>query len=235
MKPLLQTIGMRMVFDHSKRSLENMNNDKNDSDNKGKFESSDEADSDTDSEFDTIASSVQWEDNWTLEKLESLPPRLTFKDMELDVGMFLGMDINFVEKLPIKDLKSLIKKLQKLNILRPNWDDIEGEFHPCWIKDMQYPQRQWVQIVEAYSGCNLSFSKDKIVAISGLARTISKDMGSPYIAGMWRKGLEHYLLWKVARTLPASKKDGTRGPSWSWTSVDGQVLFDNWDGYFSAG
>jgi hypothetical protein len=228
-KSLLQYIGRQMVFDHSKRRQEEREKDDN------AVDGAEESDDDTGSEDDSIASSIQWEDEWTLEKLRVLPPRLTLEDMELDLGKFLGIDLDFVEKLPIKDLKSLVKNLQKMRILKPSWDDIDGGFSPCSIKDMQYPQKRWIHIVKAYSGCNLSFSKDKLVAISGLAKTASKDMESPYIAGMWRKGLEHYLLWKVARAMPAPKKDGTRGPSWSWASVNGQVLTDYWEGYFGNG
>ncbi|OCL10759.1 HET-domain-containing protein, partial [Glonium stellatum] len=99
----------------------------------------------------------------------------------------------------------------------------EAHLGPHPVMGMTTAQQQWSTIVEIYSRCALSFSKDKLVAICGMAKLLSKDMDCKYLAGMWRKDLEHQLLWRVVQPMPAVKKDGTRGPSWSWTSVDGQV------------
>src|SRR6202012_3134521 len=97
----------------------------------------------SESEEASVASSIQWDDEWTLQKLSVLPPRLTFTEIDLDLGHFTGLDLDVVEKLPIKNLRILLTKLQKLNILKPRGgDEIERSFQPCWIKDMQYPQRR---------------------------------------------------------------------------------------------
>jgi len=48
-------------------------------------------------------------------------------------------------------------------------------------------------------------------------------MNCAYLAGMWRSGLEHQLLWVVMNAMKGIEKDGTRGPTWSWASVDGPV------------
>ena len=52
----------------------------------------------------------------------------------------------------------------------------------------------------------------------------------PYLAGLWRKDLEHQLLWRVFTAEPAVEKDQTRGPSWSWASRDGEILASKWPG-----
>jgi hypothetical protein len=86
--------------------------------------------------------------------------------------------------------------------------------------------------VEIFSNCALLYSKDKLIAIAGMARMISLDMKCSYLTGMWRKDLEHQLLWNVKKAMPSIKKDGTRGPSWSWASVDGGIEISDWSGYF---
>ncbi|KAK4163275.1 HET-domain-containing protein [Cladorrhinum sp. PSN259] len=88
--------------------------------------------------------------------------------------------------------------------------------------------RKWCDIVRAYTECKLSYGSDKLVAIAGLAQMISGVMKCQYLAGLWRKDLEHQLLWKVISPSPAAPRDGTRGPSWSWASVDGGVEWERW-------
>ncbi|KAF1352801.1 HET-domain-containing protein, partial [Lizonia empirigonia] len=90
---------------------------------------------------------------------------------------------------------------------------------------MSLEMLQWVQIVEIYSKCALTFSKDKLVAISGLAQTLSKGMDCDYLAGLWRQDLEHQLLWCPRQPCSTPTKDDTRGPSWSWVAIDSEVLF----------
>jgi hypothetical protein len=170
-----------------------------------------------------------------IEKQEEGPLLWTLQELEIDLGAFRGLDVDFVQRLPIKNMKDFMKKLQKFNILQPESRNPTRSFEPCWIKGMQAHQRRWIFIVGAYSEGSLSFSKDKLVALSGLAQMMSKDMDSPYVAGMWRKDLEHYLLWNIQKPKPAPQKDSTRGPSWSWASVDGKVMMDHWDAYFYRG
>ncbi|PVH73820.1 HET-domain-containing protein [Cadophora sp. DSE1049] len=100
------------------------------------------------------------------------------------------------------------------------------------LRGMTLEQKQWIPLVEIYTRSALTFSKDKLVAISGMAREISGDMKCEYLAGLWRQDLEHQLLWKVITPHPATKKEDMRGPSWSWASVDGAVEIPGWRGYF---
>jgi hypothetical protein len=81
--------------------------------------------------------------------------------------------------------------------------------------------------VENYSKSKLTFGKDKLVAISGVAKQMLKMWkGHPedYLAGLWRDILCTQLLWL---TTPPSKNSREevkpsyyRAPSWSWASVD---------------
>jgi hypothetical protein len=55
--------------------------------------------------------------------------------------------------------------------------------------------RQWSDLVEAYSKRSLSFGRDKLVAISGLARMLAPLYKSDYVAGLWVKDLVRLLAW----------------------------------------
>ncbi|KAK5692195.1 hypothetical protein LTR17_025486 [Elasticomyces elasticus] len=96
-------------------------------------------------------------------------------------------------------------------------------------------QQKWCDLVKGYTACNLTYTSDKLVAIAGMAQMISRTTQCQYVAGLWRKDLEHQLLWKVKTPAPAAVRDGTRGPSWSWPSVDGAITWEHWQGGFHYG
>jgi hypothetical protein len=90
----------------------------------------------------------------------------------------------------------------------------------------------WKRLVEVYSRTTLSHPRDKLIALSGIARQFSKKFWRNsewvYIAGMWAKPgyLESQLLWQVEPVY----RDGAfenysirfpmRAPSFSWASLD---------------
>jgi hypothetical protein len=88
----------------------------------------------------------------------------------------------------------------------------------------------WAQIVEAYSKTNLTQSKDKLIALSGLAKMMSKKLSNArYVAGLWETHLASQLLWRVEpsfnhsdRTFshPATSPGEYRAPSFSWAALD---------------
>jgi hypothetical protein len=88
--------------------------------------------------------------------------------------------------------------------------------------------RQWSHLVEAYSKRKLSFGKDKLVAISGLARMFAPLYKSDYVAGLWVKDLIRLLAWYV-QTTTESLTDHVaisyRAPSWSWASLDSEIRY----------
>jgi hypothetical protein len=78
--------------------------------------------------------------------------------------------------------------------------------------------RNWQNVVEAYCNSKLTYAKDKLVAISGLARLVQDKTGDQYVAGMWRKYLEIQLCWSVDR--PGRRISPYTAPTWSWASID---------------
>jgi len=71
-----------------------------------------------------------------------------------------------------------------------------------------------------YTSKKLTYGKDKLPALAGVARKYQEVMGfgeGEYIAGLWRKGLEEQLLWRADQE---AGRPSFRAPSWSWANVD---------------
>lgn len=98
--------------------------------------------------------------------------------------------------------------------------------------------RPWIKMVEHYSGRAISFSSDKLPAISALAARVAGQSNDHYLAGIWRSDLLRCLLWhrQVRRQFREHESnapwqdDGLRkaeylAPSWSWASILGAVHF----------
>jgi hypothetical protein len=98
--------------------------------------------------------------------------------------------------------------------------------------------RDWDAVVELYSMQFLTYPKDKLVAISGIANSISRsEPDTPtdgYLSGLWQSSLPAYLLWITEENEGSG--GGQRGPeltpkricdyvapSWSWASIAGKI------------
>jgi len=84
----------------------------------------------------------------------------------------------------------------------------------------------WNQTVQKYSGLNLTFPKDKLPALSGIAKRILSGREDEYLAGMWKSTLAEDLAWRVEENC-ASRLTFWRAPTWSWASVDGRIRMPN--------
>ena len=89
---------------------------------------------------------------------------------------------------------------------------------------------EWRNIIQLYSRTRLTYSKDKLVALSGVARQFQSVTGDQYVAGLWRTGLEVYLCWRVERSetlhpLLQPETSAYQAPSWSWASTNQPI---NW-------
>lgn len=93
------------------------------------------------------------------------------------------------------------------------------------------PGNTWLSLVQHYTSCQMSFSQDKLPAISGIAEYYGKKMKDEYIAGLFRKILLPSLLWK--RESPILLRPVYRAPSWSWAAVDGTVRWELYRGITS--
>lgn len=87
----------------------------------------------------------------------------------------------------------------------------------------------WYTAVASYSTRRLTFSSDKLPALAGIASRVQAITHDEYLAGHFRRELERSLFWKIdlepSSCTPLRLRD-YRGPSWSWPSVEGQVIWD---------
>lgn len=101
---------------------------------------------------------------------------------------------------------------------------------------------EWHRLVEKYSELEISFEKDRLPALSGLAKQFQERMKYRYLAGLWESDLCNELRWRIEslhdRSTPDSSGRRTArtvdyiSPSWSWASITGtfQTLYQ-FDGY----
>ena len=96
--------------------------------------------------------------------------------------------------------------------------------------------RIWYHILEDYSGRNITYLRDRLIAISGIAKFYGKVLrDDTYVAGLWRSDMILGLLWyakglqifgdKVNRTVAVENKI----PSWSWVNGPcGFAICNDW-------
>lgn len=108
----------------------------------------------------------------------------------------------------------------------PSGNDSQRELIKAWKFNLAL-LGIWSSIVGRYSSCGLAFpTRDKLVAISGLARRC----GNPdnYLAGLWRSTLPWQLLWRARGGQKARAYPRLEGPpSWSWASLHQSVFMHN--------
>lgn len=121
--------------------------------------------------------------------------------------------------------------------------------HPHKLRDWRETldnYQQWYQIIDHYSEADLTFpEKDKLAAISAIARRFDLLIPGRYWAGIFESDLHYGLLWNqvdahkgVARlkqldwslsiVLDQDPSDSYRAPSWSWASVNGRTWAPIW-------
>ncbi|TRX90230.1 hypothetical protein FHL15_008958 [Xylaria flabelliformis] len=81
----------------------------------------------------------------------------------------------------------------------------------------------YIGAVQEYSRRKMTFAKDKLVAISALARATYHNRPADYIAGLWRDSLLFGLKW--IRDGQGSKSKSMACPSWSWASQNSGVSY----------
>jgi hypothetical protein len=69
--------------------------------------------------------------------------------------------------------------------------------------------QKWNIVVYTFSRCALTRSEDKLVAISGVAKTLQPVFQDEYLAGLWRKQILPGLLWTVGKD-PMKDRDAVR-------------------------
>ena len=106
-------------------------------------------------------------------------------------------------------------------------DDVYGDGN---INDPVRLCEEWGDIVEQYTSCDLTYSKDRPAAIVGVAQDFCSrfrecGMAITYLAGLWDYHILYDLLWYIdaPQSLRCPRPQDYRAPSWSWLSVDGKI------------
>ncbi|KAF2655908.1 HET-domain-containing protein, partial [Lophiostoma macrostomum CBS 122681] len=93
-----------------------------------------------------------------------------------------------------------------------------GELYDCWGS-----------LVQQYGDRSVTFDKDRLPAIAGLARMIGEALKDQYLAGLWRGNLHHGLIWTISGDVASHayglethlqniRRRSYVAPSWSWAS-----------------
>ncbi|XPS92120.1 hypothetical protein M3J09_001526 [Ascochyta lentis] len=82
----------------------------------------------------------------------------------------------------------------------------------------------WLHIVQSYSQLQLTYTTDRLPALSGIACLVASQTADDYVAGLWRKDIVAGLLWYV--WPPQSVIATYVAPSWSWASTTAVWTFD---------
>jgi hypothetical protein len=69
------------------------------------------------------------------------------------------------------------------------------------MQEDEDPDDFWSRIIQQYSKCDLTHFRDKLVALSGVARLLKEKSKSEYLAGLWDKNLIQGLIWQVGKHI----------------------------------
>ncbi|KAK4179159.1 heterokaryon incompatibility protein-domain-containing protein [Triangularia setosa] len=91
---------------------------------------------------------------------------------------------------------------------------------------------EWPKVVEEFTTKGLTYPKDRLPALSGLATLLQEKTTSRYLAGLWSDDMAYSLLWTAhhAAALDINQPIIRMpvvpfAPSWSWASVVGPIKY----------
>ena len=137
----------------------------------------------------------------------------------------------FPEGLPrALDLSPINKSrvAEMMEIWNPQIQDQKQQSPSARSPELEFV-KLWQNLVTQYTKCKLTYPSDKLVAFEGVANRMAEArIGDRYIVGMWEIGMEYNLAWwrsfEDREAFPLSETS-YRAPSWSWASVDGEIMF----------
>jgi len=176
---------------------------------------------------------------WTFQET-CLPPRtlnfttsgLVFECLTHEVREWLHDPIT-----PGSELKLLIRPSSEEGHVTMQLDAGVGENQfkcdrPAVRASATSMYESWEQVVFYYSERSLTYPSDKLPAMSGVASFFSSQLpGDKYLAGLWESRLLEELCWHISNfdKVPSSRPLEYRAPSWSWASIDGQIILSHAD------
>lgn len=89
---------------------------------------------------------------------------------------------------------------------------------------------EWPKLVSQFTTKGLTYAKDRLPAISGLATLMDQHISSRYPAGIWSCDMDYSLLWmsdhdQAKDTLIQRIPVAPYAPLWSWASIVGPIRY----------
>ncbi|KAF2669793.1 HET-domain-containing protein, partial [Microthyrium microscopicum] len=107
-----------------------------------------------------------------------------------------------------------------------------NRFLACTDDDSTSWILEWMQIVDKFTLRHLSFQKDRLPALAGLAAAFQTRVNGLYCGGLWGLNLQAQLLWysdtqpsAIDARPPMEVPVIDYAPSWSWASVSGHIMY----------
>ncbi|KAI1092939.1 hypothetical protein F5B19DRAFT_179085 [Rostrohypoxylon terebratum] len=151
-------------------------------------------------------------------------------------ALYFGSEQVFWECYEITRCETHQKTLQSLNErstieVGHVWKGLTGHdrYASTWKNDTQQLFEDWYYLVEMYTSCELTYSRDKLVAMSGIVKDMRQHLvrlkceSTRYLAGIWQQELPQALLWDPEGGEHYRRPEIYRAPSWSWASIDGVI------------
>jgi hypothetical protein len=94
--------------------------------------------------------------------------------------------------------------------------------HSIALQDPSLLPQRWRRMVTQLCTLQLTFNKDRLPALSGLAKQMQQFGMGTYLAGIWESNLISDLLW-YCPSETNSRYSPWQALTWSWASVNGTV------------
>lgn len=92
--------------------------------------------------------------------------------------------------------------------------------------------KNWGALIQDYTTRSLTFERDRLPALSGLAKLYQQYTKHDYLAGLWRQSLLTDLMWRRKNDDRSSSFDAGSAsfskymaPSWSWASYKETISY----------
>lgn len=88
------------------------------------------------------------------------------------------------------------------------------------------PLKWWDFIVGEYTSRKLTFGRDKLPALAGIASRFHEATGFAYLAGLWKDNIIDGLRWHGFRSKGRKLSVSYCAPTFSWASIDGTINYE---------
>ncbi|KAF2666503.1 hypothetical protein BT63DRAFT_472858 [Microthyrium microscopicum] len=96
-----------------------------------------------------------------------------------------------------------------------------SEYEPCLVA--------WWIFLSLYTPRQLTYGKDKLLAMNGIAAAAQRYTLMKNNFGLWYHFIEHELLWCIDPDGPeAIRSSSLRSPSWSWAGLDQKKVLNRY-------